>query len=75
MVGRLGAHVDNLQLGGNYLPALIETDELRKLQQSGCVSLALPITGSPVTEWQEKWNNIAVDFGIKAYDDDDPEYG
>ncbi len=76
VVGRLGARVDNLQLGGNYLPALSETDELRKLQHSGCVSLALPITGSPATEWQEKWNNIAVDFGTKAYYDyDAPDYG
>ena len=29
VAGRLGAHVDNLQLGGNYLPALGATDELR----------------------------------------------
>ena len=75
VVGRLGARVDNLHLGGNYLPALIETDKLRKLQHSGCVSLALPITGSPVNEWQEKWNNIAVDFGTKAYDYNAPDYG
>ena len=75
VVGRLGARVDNLHLGGNYLPALIETDKLRKLQHSGCVSLALPITGSPVNEWQEKWNNIAVDFGTKAYDYNVPDYG
>ena len=50
VVGRLGARVDNLQLGGNYLPALSETDELRNLQHSGKVSLALPITGRPATE-------------------------
>lgn len=75
VVGRLGPHVENLQLGGNYLPALSETDELRKLQQSGWVSLVLPITGSPVSEWQEKWNKIAVDFGAKAYDYDAPDYG
>ena len=75
VIGRLGARVDNLQLGGNYLPALSETDELRNLQHSGRVSLALPITGSPATEWHQKWNNIAVDFGTKAYDCDAPEYG
>jgi len=63
VVGRLVARVDNLQLGGNCLPALSETDELRKLQHSGCVSLALSITGSPADEWQEEWNNIAVNFG------------
>lgn len=75
VIGRLGARVDNLQLGGNYLPALSETDELRNLQHSGRVSLALPITGSPATEWHEKWNNIAVDLNAKAYDYDAPEYG
>ena len=53
VIGRLGPHVENLQLGANYLPALSETDELRKLQQSGSVSLALPITGKPGSEWQE----------------------
>lgn len=67
--------MENLQLGGNYLPALSETDELRKLQQSGWVSLVLPITRSPVSEWQEKWNKIAVNFGAKAYDYDAPDYG
>ena len=67
VIGRLDAHVDNLQLGGNYLPVLTETDELKELQRLGWVSLALPITGSPATEWQENWNNIAVDFGAKAY--------
>ena len=75
VVGRLGARVDNLQLGGNYLPALSETDELRNPQHSGKASLALPITGNPATEWHEKWNNIAVDFGTKAYDYDASEYG
>lgn len=75
VIGRLNAHVDNLQLGGNYLPAITETDELKELQRLGWVSLALPITGSPATEWQENWNNIAVDFGAKAYVFDAPDDG
>ena len=75
LVGRLDGRVENLQLGGNYLPALLETDELRELQRLGWVSLALPITGPPATEWQEKWNNIAVDFGTQAYDFDAPDDG
>lgn len=75
MIGRLGARVENLQLGGNYLPALSETDELRNLQHSGRVSLALPIIGSPATDWHQMWNNIALVFGTKAYDYDAPEYG
>ena len=75
VIGRLGARVDHLQLGANCLPEVNETDELRKLQHSGWVSLALPIIGSPANEWQEKWNTIAVDFGSKAYDYGAPEYG
>ncbi len=55
--------VDYLQMGGNYLPALTETDELSKLQESGCVSLALPITGYPAPQRQKEWNDIATDFG------------
>jgi len=31
--------------------------------------LALSITGSPADEWQEEWNNIAVNFGTRAYGD------
>lgn len=75
VAGRLAASVDNLQLGGNYLPALSETVELRELQQSGCVSLTLPITGCAATDWQEKWINIAEDFNTKAYDYDAPGCG
>ncbi len=69
VVRRLVARVDNLQQGGNFLPALSETNELRKLQHLGCVSLAVSITGSPANEWQEEWNNIAVNFGTRAYGD------
>ncbi|KAL0035247.1 hypothetical protein WJX79_008519 [Trebouxia sp. C0005] len=68
VVERLFKHVDYLQLGGSYLPAL--TAELTKLQASGYVSLALPITGSPVNQWQKKWDDIATEFGSKAYDPD-----
>ncbi len=75
VIGRLCTHVDYLQMGGNYLPALTETDELSKLQESGCVSLALPITGYPATQWQKEWNDIATDFGSKAYDPDVPHHG
>ncbi|DBA88131.1 TPA: hypothetical protein ACH3X2_005126 [Trebouxia sp. C0005] len=73
VVERLFKHVDYLQLGGSYLPAL--TAELTKLQASGYVSLALPITGSPVNQWQKKWDDIATEFGSKAYDPDTLQYG
>ncbi len=74
-IARLCTHVQHLQLGGKYLPPLTETDELSKLQMSGRVSLALPITGSAATQWQQKWDEIATDFGNKAYDPDVPHYG
>ena len=54
-------------MGGNYLPELTETAE-RKLQASGCVSLALPVTGRPGNQWLKKWDDIAMEFGSKAYD-------
>lgn len=74
VIKRLSKHVDYLQMGGNYLPALTETAELSKLQASGCVSLALSITGSSVNLWHKKWDDIATEFGSKAYDSDMLQY-
>lgn len=71
----LTQRVEYLQLGGNYLPPLTETAELTKLQASGHVSLALPIAGRPVNPWHKKWDDIAMEFGSKAYDPDIPLYG
>ena len=75
VIGRLCKHVEDVQLGANYLPELTETDELRELQVSGRVSLALPMTITPTAEWQKRWNDIATDFGSKAYDPDDLQHG
>ena len=75
VIGQLGTHVEYLRMGGNNLPALTETDELSKLQEAGCVSLASPMTGSPVIQWQKKWDDIATDFMSKAYDPDVPYHG
>ena len=74
-IARLCTHVEHLQLGGNYLPPMTDTDELSKLQMSGRVSLAVPVTGSPATQWHKKWDDIATDFSSKAYDPDVPHYG
>ena len=54
-------------MGGNYLPPLTETDQLSNLQMSGCVSLALPNTGSPATQRHKMWADVATDFSSKAY--------
>ena len=72
---RLCTHVEHLQLGGNYLPPMTDTDELSKLQMSGRVSLAVPATGSPATQWHKKWNDIATDFSSIAYESDVLHYG
>ena len=74
VIESLSKYVNYLQMGGNYLPALTETAELSKLPASGCVSLALPITGGHV-KWQQEWDDIALDFSSKAYVPDDLEYG
>lgn len=68
VITSLHRNVEYLQLGGNYLPALTETEQLSNLQASGRVSLTLPIAGSPVTEWQEKWNVIAIRILDKSND-------
>ncbi|KAL0044374.1 hypothetical protein WJX82_002866 [Trebouxia sp. C0006] len=47
---------------------MTDTDELSKLQMSGRVSLAVPVTGSPATQWHKKWNDIATDFSSIAYE-------
>lgn len=72
---QLTEHVEYLQMGANYLPALTETAELTKLQASGRVSLALPITGPSVNQWHKKWEDIASEFGCIAYDPPSLQYG
>lgn len=75
VIEQLTEHVEYLQMGGNYLPPLTETAELIKLQASGRVSLALPITGRSVNQWHKKWDDIATEFGCKAYDPPILQYG
>ena len=68
LVWRLCNKVHLVDLGGNYLPALEETAQLKKVQQTRRVSLVLPTFGSPLTNWQREWTSIALEFGQKAYD-------
>ncbi len=68
VLDRLCVKVDLVNMGGNYLPALEETAELKKVQQLRRVSLALPASGGPLTDWQREWTSIALEFGQKAYD-------
>ena len=75
MIERVCTRVQYLKMSGNYLPTLIEKDELSKLHTSGCVSLTLPSTGSPGRQWQNDWDDIATHFGSRAYDPDVLHYG
>jgi len=68
LIQRLCSRVHLVDLGGNYLPALEETVELKKVQQTRRVSLHLPGLDSHVTDWQREWTSIALEFGQKAYD-------
>ena len=68
LLQRLRKKVQLLDLGGDCLPALRETAELEKVQQTQPVSLALPTFGSFVTDWHREWTVIALEFGQQAYD-------
>ncbi len=65
---RLCTKVHLLDLGGNHLPALEETAELKKVQETRRVCLAVPDLGSTGTNWQREWTGISLEFGQHAYD-------
>ena len=67
LIQRLCTKVHLVDLGGNYFPAFEETAELKKVQETRRVSLALPTFGSPVMDWQREWTNVALEFGQQAY--------
>lgn len=48
--------VELLNLGGNYLPALVQSQELERLQAEQRVSLALPVYNQGISAWVEGWN-------------------
>jgi len=68
LVQRLCTKVHLLDLGGNHLPALEETAELKKVQETRRICLAVPDLGSTGTDWQREWTGIALEFGQQAYD-------
>ena len=68
LVEKLLQHTKLLILGGNYLPVLMETAELKNCQDTRRVSLALPMSGGPVSPWMREWSSIAMDFDCQAYD-------
>ncbi len=68
LIQRLYTKVHLLDLGGNHLPALEETAELKKVPETRRVCLAVPTFGSTGTHWQREWTDIALEFGQQAYD-------
>lgn len=57
-----------LDLGGDHLPALEETAELKKVQETRRICLAVPRLSSTGMDWQREWTGIALEFGQHAYD-------
>lgn len=63
LVQRLCTKVHLLDLGGNHLPALEEIAELKKVQETRRICLAVPDLSSTGTDWQREWTGIALEFG------------
>lgn len=68
IVRRLCNRVQLVDLGGNCLPDLEDTAELKEVQQTRRVSLEVPILCGSVNDWQREWSDIASEFLHKAYD-------
>ena len=61
--------VELFNLGGNYLPSLVQSQELERLQaeQCGQFSLALPVYNQGISAWVERWNRLSERPGQQAY--------
>ena len=56
-----------VNLGGNYLPPMLQDDELQQIQIERRVSLALPVYSQGIDSWQVGWNQLAEHFDQQAY--------
>lgn len=70
LIQALWVSVELIELSGNYLPALLNTPELRVLQETQRVSLALPVCGDGTDSWVQGWTDVAKQFWLKAYGSD-----
>ena len=63
-----------MNLGGIYLPQLLQDQELQQIQSEQRVSLALQVYGEGRNAWVEGWNQLAGRFARLAYGlTDDPK--
>ena len=67
LIQALWVSVELIELSGNYLPGLLNTPELRVLQETQRVSLALPVCGGGTDSWVQGWTDMAKQFWLKAY--------
>ena len=67
LVKQLANCIEYLEIGGNYLPAIKETDaELHDLVFEK-VSLAAPSTVTTGNDWVDTWSRRAATFRFEAY--------
>ncbi len=59
--------VELVNLGGNYLPPMLQDDGLQQIQDEGRVSLALPMYSPGFDAWQAGWNQLSEHFNQQAY--------
>jgi len=56
-----------VKLGGNYLPLMLQDDELQQIQVERRVSLTLPMYSEGYDAWQAGWNQLAEHFDQQTY--------
>lgn len=68
LVRELLESAELVNLGGNYLPPMLQDDELQKIQGQQRVSLSLPVYSQGIEAWQAGWNQLAELFDQQAYE-------
>jgi len=56
-----------VNLGGNYLPPMLQDDELQQIQVEQRISLALPVYSQGIDACQAGWSQLAEHFDQQAY--------
>lgn len=65
--GLLGS-AELVNLGGNFLPPMLQDDELQRIQGQQRVSLSLQVYNQGIGAWQAGWNQLAEQFDQQAYE-------
>ena len=61
--------VELLNLGGNYLPSLVQSQQLERLQAEQCqpIQPGLPVYNQGISAWVERWSPLSERPGQQAY--------